>query len=88
MRSTMRENQKKYVKIMRKSLIKIMLGKLDPEVAAAQLGEIAKGDVQDKLYEIDTPANSDMTIERKGSDNPLIDTGHLVRSITFEVQDV
>ena len=33
------------------------------------------------------PANADSTIEMKGSDRPLIDTGELRKSITFIVRE-
>lgn len=33
------------------------------------------------------PANSQMTIDRKGSETPLIDTGQLKSSIIYEVED-
>ena len=86
MRSTMREEQKKYVKFMRKSILRILTNRVTPEQAAAQLGQLAADDVRDKIYAIDTPPNSSMTKERKGSDNPLVDTGRLARSVTFEVR--
>lgn len=42
--------------------------------------------IRNKLKSIRDPANSDMTTERKGSNNPLIDTGRLVGAIRHEVE--
>ena len=40
---------------------------------------------QDYLTEISSPPLSSVTIERKGSSNPLIDTGRLRQAITYRV---
>lgn len=41
-----------------------------------------------KLYmrNLDTPPNHPFTLEQKGSSNPLISTGGLLESITWEVE--
>lgn len=50
-----------------------------------QVGAFAAGAVQQYMTDLRTPPNSDYTIEQKGSDNPLIDTGSLLQSITYKV---
>ncbi|MEV9639478.1 hypothetical protein ABZ756_02120 [Mammaliicoccus sciuri] len=42
--------------------------------------------IQKKLRDVKAPALSDMTIERKGSSNPLIDSGRLFGAIQHEVK--
>jgi hypothetical protein len=37
-------------------------------------------DQKAKIVEIDEPPNSQETIDRKGSDNPMIDTGQFLNS--------
>lgn len=49
------------------------------------LGQIMVGFIQTYLTDLDYPPNSPTTIARKGSSNPLIDTGQLRDSITYEV---
>lgn len=44
------------------------------------------GLIQKKLRDLRDPANSSMTTERKGSTNPLIDTGRLVGAISHKVE--
>lgn len=53
-----------------------------------RLGAKAVGDVKRTITALDTPANAPSTIEKKGADNPLIDTGRLRQSIDFDVRGV
>jgi len=50
-----------------------------------KLGLKGQGDVQKEIIALRTPANSQSTIDAKGSSNPLIDTGHMLQSVTFSV---
>ena len=50
-----------------------------------QVGAFAAGAVQQYMIDLRTPPNSAYTIEQKGSDNPLVDTGALVQSVTYKV---
>ena len=50
---------------------------------ADTLGAMAQGEIQDEIRNLREPPNSPETIKRKGSDNPLIDTSKLRRSITW-----
>lgn len=51
-----------------------------------QLGLVAAASVQQYMVDLRTPPNAPSTIERKGSSNPLIDTGELRQSVTYEIQ--
>lgn len=50
-----------------------------------QVGVEAVGFVQQYITDLRTPKNKESTIKRKGSDNPLIDTGSMRQSITYTV---
>ena len=52
----------------------------------ALIGEFCKGQVQKYMVDLSSPANSILTTNLKGSTNPLIDTGHLKDSISYEVE--
>lgn len=52
--------------------------------AAGQIGAAA---IKEAIIALDTPPNSPETIRRKGSSNPLVDTGHMVQSVTYVVRD-
>lgn len=50
-----------------------------------QLGVAMTADQRATIVEIDTPPNAQETIDRKGSDNPMIDTGQFLNSQRAEV---
>ena len=52
------------------------------------LGEKVVADVQRKIVALKDPPNAPSTIAKKGSANPLIDTGRLRQSIDFEVRGI
>lgn len=58
-------------------------GSLDE--ALEKIGVVAVGKTQQFMTKLKTPANSPITIKRKGSSNPLIDTGNLRQSVTSSV---
>jgi len=46
-----------------------------------RLGEWFKSEIQNKIDILQSPRNAPSTIARKGSANPLIDTGQMKQSI-------
>lgn len=83
-RSTIAENLGKYNRMRRELLAGIINGKISSANAVAVLGEELKKDIQSKILTLSDPLNSDETIDRKGSSSPLIDTGTMRQSITWE----
>lgn len=51
------------------------------------VGESAVGDIQETIKEFSDPPNARYTIEKKGFNDPLIDTGHMWKSVTSRVID-
>ncbi len=49
------------------------------------MGAVLAGAIQEAISNGIPPANAPSTIARKGSSKPLIDTGHLRQSITWQV---
>jgi hypothetical protein len=62
-----------------------LIGTNDSEKALKMLGEIVRGDIVLSLTNLNTPPNAPSTIKQKGSSNPLIDTGLLRNSISWEL---
>ena len=85
LRSTVHENRREYLAIIRKIAIKIIEGAFTSEKALNLLGTKVAEDVKQKIVDLTSPPNTEGTIASKGSSNPLIDTGHLRQSITYEV---
>ena len=57
----------------------------DIDNALEIIGQIAVGKVQQYMTDLQSPANAPSTIARKGSSNPLIDTGALRQSVTYSI---
>lgn len=85
MRSTLRENTDKYNKGLQRGLEAVLDDKISAKQALDLVGIEVVKDVQAKIVELDSPANAEATIEKKGSSNPLVDTGRLLQSIKHEV---
>lgn len=56
-----------------------------PDQTLEQVGAVAVGAVQQYITDLRTPPNAPYTIEKKGSDNPLIDTGSMRAAVTYKV---
>jgi hypothetical protein len=85
LRATIEENKNKYAELEKKLIGRIIDGKITAEQALELIGQQAKSDVQTKIRTLRTPPNTAETIKRKGSSNPLIDTGQLRQSIDYVV---
>jgi len=77
------KNKNTYKKLILKELGKIE--KLDFTKFANKLGILGQGHVQKEIIALRSPANNPATISAKGSSNPLINTGHMLQSVTFSV---
>ena len=81
LRSTVIEKKRDYKTLFRKLSYKIIKGDMDTKQALGIVGLAVQTDVQDKITDIDSPP----LVYREG--NPLVDTGHLRQSITYEVDE-
>ena len=59
----------------------------DGEKVLALMGEDIKGALQQSINEFQSPPLAPSTIEAKGFAKPLIDTSHLLNSVTYEVKE-
>lgn len=80
LRATVQEKRRKYKKMFTNFAKKIVDGKLTSKKALNLLGLQVQTDVREKITDIREPELK----EREG--NPLVDTGHLRQSITYEVE--
>lgn len=84
LRSTVDANRTPYQGLIKRAAIAIIDGRHLPSVAWGLVGEKVVGDVQQRMADGIKPALTAATIEAKGSSKPLIDTGQLRQSITWE----
>ena len=50
------------------------------------IGLLLKSKIQDYARDLDSPPNHPYTIERKGSNNPLVDSGDMIGAIDYKVE--
>jgi hypothetical protein len=86
LRSGYDENAQKIRDKVEDLLPDVLEGNVDTDIFMDMIGTEFAGLIQKKLRNLRTPQNSGMTIERKGSSNPLVDSGRLVGSIRHEVK--
>lgn len=86
-RNAMRNNRDKYRDGMRRAAKDILTKAVPPVMILRKLGVLAQGDVQGSITALMSPPNSPVTIARKGSSKPLIDTGEMRQAVTFKVEE-
>lgn len=86
LRSTVDENAQEYSALLAKLVGRVVDGKATPNQALDRLGLTVERDVKRKIVDLKEPPNAERTIEQKKSSNPLIDTGQLRQSVTYEIR--
>ena len=81
-RNAIDNNMQKWLDFLGRDLVNTN----NAELSYNRLGEVARGDIVESITQLDTPPNAPKTIARKGSSNPLIDTGFLRANVTFKVE--
>ena len=88
------ENMAKWKQEMENSVQAVMEGNVTPDQAAEMIGGMVVGDLQEAISKVREPPLSPVTVafraSRKGgetSDQPLNDTGHMIATVTFKVDD-
>lgn len=66
----------------------IVLGGLRVRTGLDRIGAKVSGMIQRRIARRIPPPNAEATVERKGSDVPLIDTGQLRSSITWALEEL
>lgn len=75
-------------KNMRKALIReVRNGRIDQEVAANMIGAKASAIVKRTIRDWKKPPNAPSTIAKKKVDNPLVDTGLLMKTVTWDIRE-
>ena len=83
---SLRKNRGKYLKLAGKQIAPCILGRQTTSNVWHLLGAEAVKDVQDYMINGTFTPLKPATIKRKGSSKPLIDTGQLRQSITYQVK--
>ena len=86
MRSTADEKRKEVNSIIDDGLNKIIKQKMTVLGLLEKIGVFGKGATQKKITDLSSPPNKSGTINKKGSSNPLVDTGFMRQSVGFETK--
>lgn len=73
---------KKYTKLV----AEVIKGTLSAEQFLNGLGLEISTVIKEYARSLSSPVNSEFTIERKGSANPLVDSGEMIRAINYKVE--
>ena len=84
LRTALKTNATKWQRLAG-DVVKAARSEQGPEPALRMLGVVMVGDCKESLLDGDWAPNAPMTIERKGSDQPLIDTGRMNQSQRAQV---
>lgn len=85
-RSTIEGDRKDIKKVAKAQYKKVLNGKTTVEDGLGILGAFTAGLIQEKFTNNNWPSNSSATIAIKGSSTPLIDSGQLRQSISYQVK--
>lgn len=64
----------------------VLGGTMSADQFCQTVGLLLKSKIQDYAVDLRSPANHPFTIKRKGSSNPLVDSGDMVGAISYEVE--
>lgn len=78
-------NKRKYTQLVRQYIADILAGVATGKQLLNRLGVACTADIAMSSIKLKHPKNRPATIERKGSDNPLVDTGELQRQVKFMI---
>lgn len=79
-------NAQRYTDLMAQGIKNALANGTDPNVVYEKIGIVASNDVKDYFVSGSFKPLDQKTIDRKGSSKPLIDTGEMRSSITYEVR--
>ena len=80
-------NAQRYSDLLALGLKNALANGTDPKLVYEKIGIVATNDVKDYFITGNFKALSEKTIKAKGSSKPLISTGELRNSITYEVRN-
>lgn len=86
LRKSVDENETLINNFCRQQLRELTEGRISSQSVLNRIGAMQVGLVQDKITDGDYAPNAQSTIQRKGSDKPLIDTGRMRQSVHFVIR--
>lgn len=86
MRTSLEKNRGKRKALNEQNLKKVLNGGMSVDAALGQLGLMASSDIKQEIKNGSFAPLKPATTKRKGSSKPLIDTGQMRQSVTYELE--
>lgn len=86
MRTSLEANRNKRKTLNAQNLKKVLNGGMSVDTALGQLGLMASSDIKEQIKNGSFAPLKEATIKCKGSSKPLIDTGQMRQSVTYELE--
>ena len=77
------DNHDRVIMQTERALVQVLSGKMSIDDMLDLYGQQMSTAIKKRIRDINSPALHPFTISRKGSSNPLVDSGNLVESITW-----
>lgn len=87
MQTTINDHRYEYAENMKKVAKKYLEGSKGARLNMQSMLTIMKMDIQESIINWDSPPNAPMTIEKKGFDDPLIDTKTMLNNVTYWIDN-
>lgn len=78
---SLRKGDKDYSNILRREFVRFLDGKITKSKMISELGDYTKDQMKDNIVRWSTPPNSQSTIDRKGFNDPLVESGKMWQSV-------
>ena len=86
LRATFDEQNDEILKKCEKALSQVIAGKMSVDTFLDMYGRTFATAIKKYMRDLDKPENHPYTKDKKGSSNPLVDTGNLIESISWKVE--
>lgn len=86
LRKAFYDNQRKYRRLVKVGIDEIVYDDKTGHDLLVKLGKTGVSDVRESIRRWTKPGNAPLTIDnKKGQNNPLVDTGRLIKSVTYKI---
>lgn len=89
-RSFLRAGHDKYsdevLKKVEMMIGQVLSGKMSEQVFLDTAGRLLATKIKTYARDVSTPPNHPYTVDKKGSSNPLVDTGNMIEGITWRIE--
>lgn len=86
MRKAFYDNQRKYRRLVKVGIDEIVYDGKTGHDLLVKLGKVGVSDVRESTRRWTKPGNAPLTIDNKrGQNNPLVDTGKLSQAVTYKI---